>query len=792
MKKYVGQSIKRKEDYRLVTGTGQFVADIKLAGMLEAVFVRSPQAHAIIRHIDTSKAKELPGVHIILIGNDIKEKINPITQFESHSAVPPNVAKEINPKIQFNAESVLAVDKVMYVGQPVAVVVAENRYIAEDAADLIKVEYEQLKPIVDPFEAMKEGSPLVHEQVDQNIQMEFHLSIGDAKQAEQQADRILKTRVQTPRLSSNPIETRGVIADYDNRTDQMHVWSATQLPFEVRATIAHCLGWTEQNIRVTAPDVGGGFGPKGGVHPEEILIPYISNQLNRPVKWVEDRLEHLTSARQSRDQVHDVIVAYNSDGTILSLRDEFVVDSGAVNFFGFTCAYNTAYHLRGAYKIPNYDIKSRIVLTNKTPNVPFRGAGRPEAVFTMDRVIDMIARKLMLDPVEVMKKNMIQAHEMPYDQGILVKDGAKLIYDSGDYPAALNQALEMVDYEGFRERQKELKKAGKNIGIGISTYVEGTGAGPFEGALLSVDSSGKVIAHLGASPQGQGHETVFAQIGADALGLTPDDIVIKVGDTAVLPFGAGTYASRSAVNAGSAMHEASLKLRKKVLAIAGIMLETTPDVIEIEEGKIFSKDDQAHFLTLKDIFKRARPAARPPLPPEIEPGLQVTHYFVPPTVTFASSVHVAEVEVDKETGFVELQNYSVVHDCGTVINPMIVDGQIQGGIAQGIGSALYEEVVYNENGQLLTGTYMDYLLPTSMEIPTVKKGHQQHLSTRNPLGVKGVGEGGAISPPAAIANAIVDALSDLEIVINQLPVSPSRLRGLIKEAEKKQSTILSK
>ncbi|MEH7249418.1 xanthine dehydrogenase family protein molybdopterin-binding subunit [Neobacillus niacini] len=792
MKKYVGQSIKRKEDYRLVTGTGQFVADIKLAGMLEAVFVRSPQSHARIRKIDISKAKELPGVHVILIGDDIKGKIKPITQFESHSAVPPNVAKEINPKIQFNYESVLAVDKVMYVGQPVAVVVADNRYIAEDAADLIKVDYEQLTPIVNPFEAMKEGSPLVQEQVEQNIQMEFHLNLGDARLAEQQADYILKTRVHTPRLSSNPIETRGVIADYDLRTEQTHVWSATQLPFEVRATIAHCLGWTEQNIRVTAPDVGGGFGPKGGVHPEEIAIPYISNLVGRPVKWVEDRLEHLTSARQSRDQIHDVVVAYRNDGTILSLRDEFVVDSGAVNFFGFTCAYNTAYHLRGAFKIPNFEVTSRIVLTNKTPNVPFRGAGRPEAVFTMDRVIDMIARKLKLDPVEVIKKNMIQAHEMPYDQGILVKDGARLIYDSGDYPAALNQALEMVEYDSFRKRQKELKKEGKNIGIGISTYVEGTGAGPFEGALLSVDSTGKVIAHLGASPQGQGHETVFAQIGADALGLTPDDIVIKVGDTAVLPFGAGTYASRSAVNAGSAMHEASLKLRKKIVAIAGIILGTPPEEVEMEDGKIFSKENRSHSITLQDVYKRARPAARPPLPPEIEPGLQVTHYFVPPTVTFASSVHIAEVEVDKETGFVELQNYSVVHDCGTVINPMIVDGQVQGGVAQGIGSALYEEIVYDQNGQLLTGTYMDYLLPTSMEIPTVKKGHQEFLSTRNPLGIKGVGEGGAISPPAAIANAIVDALSDLDIVINQLPVSPSRLRGLIKEAEKKQNSILSK
>lgn len=790
MKKYIGQSIKRKEDYRLVTGQGRFVADIHLDGMLEAVFVRSPQAHAIIRSIDISKALELPGVVTVLTGQDIKGKIKPIGQFDAHCAVPPNVAEAINPQIQYNFEDVLAIDKVIYAGEPVAVVVAENRYVAEDAADLIKVSYEQMQVIVDPFEAIKEGAPLVQENVKGNIQMQFHLTTGDYLEAEKNADHILKTRVATPRLGSNPIETRGVVADYDFRTDQMQVWTSTQLPFEVRATLSHCLDWTEQSIRVTAPDVGGGFGPKGGVHPEEIIVPYLSKQLKRPVKWIEDRLEHLSSARQSRDQVHDVVVAFQNDGTIISLRDEFILDAGAINFFGFTCAYNTAYHLRGAYKIPNYDIQAKIVLTNKTPNVPFRGAGRPEAVFTMDRVIDMVARKLKLDPVEVIKKNMIQPHEMPYDQRILVKDGAQLIYDSGNYVEALNQALEMVDYEGFRSRQADARKEGKYIGIGISTYVEGTGAGPFEGAHLSVDSTGKMTAHLGASQQGQGHETVFAQIGADTLGLNLEDIIIRVGDTSVLPFGAGTYASRSTVNAGNALCGAGLKLRAKIKKVAGIILGVSPENIQIEEGKIFAINNPEKILTLVDIYKRTRPGARPPLPADIEPGLQVTDYFVPPTTTFASSIHVAEVEVDKETGKVELRNYTCVHDCGVAVNPMIVDGQVQGGIAQGIGSALYEEIVYDNNGQLLTGSYMDYLIPTAMEIPTVQKGHQEYPSTRNPLGVKGVGEGGAISPPAAVTNAIVDALADLELVINQLPVSPSRLRCLIKEAEAKKSTVI--
>ncbi|HWO95440.1 MAG TPA: xanthine dehydrogenase family protein molybdopterin-binding subunit [Bacillus sp. (in: firmicutes)] len=789
MAKYVGQSIRRKEDYRLVTGTGQFVGDIQMANMAEAVFVRSTHAHAIIKGIDITEAKALDGVYTILTGLDVDGKIKPLVQFESHCALPPNLEEAINPTIRFCYEDVLAKKKVMYVGQPIAVVVAENRYVAEDAADLIKVEYEPLPVVVDPFKSLEKDAPLIQDHLEHNVQADFHVTTGDAIQALKDADHILKARIQTPRVSSNPLETRGVVATYENRTDQLHVWSSTQLPFEVRTYLARSLDLVEQNIRVTAPDVGGGFGPKGGVHPEEIMIPYLSRLLKRPIKWIEDRLEHLTSARHSRDQIHDIEVAYKQDGTILGIKDQFIIDSGAVNYFGLTCAYNSAYHLRGAYKIRNYDISCQIVLTNKTPNVPFRGAGRPEVVFVMDRIIDMVARKLKMDPVEVMQKNMIKAEDMPYDQGILVKDGARLIYDSGDYPAALEKALKMVDYEGFRVRQKELKKQGKLVGVGISTYVEGTGAGPFESAYVTIDGSGQVVAHLGASPQGQGHETVFSQICADELMLSPDKITIRVGDTANLAYGAGTYASRSAVNAGSAIQAASAKLREKVLAVAAAILDVKPSDLQIVDGKVFVESAPEKCVTYKEVADAARPGSRCKVPAGMEPGLQVTHYFVPPTVTFSSSVHIAMVEVDKETGFVDLKGYSVVHDAGKVINPMIVDGQVQGGIAQGIGAALYEEVVYDEKGQLLTGSYMDYLLPTSMEIPNVKKGHQEFLSTRNPLGIKGVGEGGAISPPAAIANAVVDALDPLEITINRLPISPSNLRQWIKEAESKQDKV---
>lgn len=534
------------------------------------------------------------------------------------------------------------------------------------------------------------------------------------------------------------------------------------------------------------------------VGPEDFFLTYLltSLQTNQLVK--EIRFPIMTQGERVGHSFVEVARRHGDFGlaiaaAVIELDNQGLIQKaqlavGAVNFFALTCAYNSAYHLRGAYKIPNYDSECEVILTNKTPNVPFRGAGRPEVVFVMDRIIDIVARKLKVDPIEIMKKNMIQAEDMPYDQGILVKDGHQLIYDSGDYPDALRKAVDLVDYDAFRKEQEEKKKEGKLVGIGISSYVEGTGAGPYEGAHISIDPSGHVTAYLGCTPQGQGHETVFSQIAADGLGVNPQNITVRVGETTVLPMGQGTYASRSAVNAGSAIYEAALKMREKVLKIAAHLLKTDEDLV-IDEGKIYAETSPEKFVTYQDVGRAALPAKLGNLPEGMEASLEVTHYFAPPTVTFAASIHMAQVEVDKETGFVDLQKYSVVHDCGTVINPMIVDGQVQGGIAQGIGSALYEEIVYDQTGQLLTGTYMDYLLPTSMEVPTVAKAHQEFKSTRNRLGIKGVGEGGAIAPPAAIANAIVDALHPLEIKTNDLPISPNKLRTWIKEAEASFQTL---
>ncbi|MEH7247905.1 xanthine dehydrogenase family protein molybdopterin-binding subunit [Neobacillus niacini] len=782
MKQFVGQNVKRKEDYRLLTGSGRFVADIRIENMVEAAILRSPYAHAKIKNIDPSQAKNYEGVLDVIIADDLEGSVKPFTEFVEFT-LPPQLEADIKPTIKKNPEPMLAKDKVTFVGQAVAIVLAVDRYVAEDALALIKVEYEALPVVTDPFETIKDDAPVIHQELGNNIQSHFEVKVGDIDYAFKQANHILKTRITTPRVSGNPLETRGVIAEYEERNQQLEVWSSTQVPYMVRSYLSKLVGLVEDSIRVVAPDVGGGFGPKCAVYPEEIIIPYLAMKYKRPVKWIEDRLEHMQSTRHSRDQVHDVEVAFKNDGTILGLKDQFLLDNGAHNSFALCCAYNSAAHLRGMYHIPNYNITGRIVLTNKTPNVPYRGAGRPEAVYVMDRIIYMIASKLNLDPVEVSMRNFVRPEHMPYDTGIFYRDGANMVLENGNYTESLKQAMKIVDYEEFRQQQEDARKKGKYIGIGFSSYIEGTGIGPFEGAVVKIDPTGHILVGVGSSPHGQSHETTFSQICADVFGVNPEQVTVRAGDTSLLPYGVGTFASRGAVTAGSAVQGASKQLKEKLIATAGVMLGVSSDVLEMHGGKVYLKNDPAKGVSLQEIAQASRPGPRCKVPKGIEPGASATYYFVPPTVTFSSGFHVAVVEVDKETGFVNIHRYIVVHDCGRVINPKIVDGQIQGGVAQGIGGALYEEIIYDKNGQLITGTYMDYLIPTSMEIPNVEMGHQEYLSPHNPMGIKGVGEGGAISPPAAIANAVCDAMKPLNIEINTLPISPNKLRSLIVEAE---------
>ncbi len=571
-----------------------------------------------------------------------------------------------------------------------------------------------------------------------------------------------------------------MVAAYDRRTDGMTIWSSTQVVHFVRREAAALLGLPEARVRCVAPDVGGGFGGKGHVYPEDLLITFLARKLGRPVRWIEGRSEHLMSATHSRDQLHDLEVGFDDDGRILAMRDDYVVDCGAWNPIGSGVAYNTAVHLTGPYKIENLAASGKIVVTNKVPNAPYRGAGRPEAAFAMERTIDLVARALGLEPAEVRRRNMIRAEEMPYRVGIPYRDGEPIVYDSGDYPAALEKALEALGgLDAFRRRQNEARREGRYLGLGIGCYIEGTGVGPFESAFVRIEPTGKVYVSCGAAPQGQGMETIFSQVVADLWKVAPEDVVLTFADTAAIAIGFGTMASRSTVTASAAMHVASARLRDKVFAIASHLLECAPADLELRPGPagggVGVVGVPGAQVSLAQVAQAARPGWEITRPPGVEAGLEETCYWQPPTVTWSYAVHAAIVEVDRDTGRVGIDDYAVAHDCGVVVNPMLVEGQIMGGTVQGLGGILGEAIVYDADGQLLSGSLMDYALPTASDVPSIRIVHQHSPSTLNPLGVKGVGEGGAVAPPAAIANAVCDALAPFDVEINATPIRPEQL-----------------
>ena len=689
----------------------------------------------------------------------------------------------MKPVLQGPRPTALAQGKVHYVGEPVAIVVAEDRHKAEDAVDAIEVEYEELPVVVDPEESLRPGATLVHEDSKNNIVFSFSVHKGNVDQALRNAPYTLHERFRHHRYCAAPLECRGVVAWVEPKTNILTVWSSTQMPHLVRRQIAAQLGLPEESVRVIAPDIGGGFGPKVFVYPEEILVPFLALQLGRPVKWIEDRREHFISTAHGRDQLHDVEIAFDREGRILALRDRFVLDNGAYNPMGLTDAYNTAAHLQGPYKIPNLSVTGTCVSTNKVPNAPYRGAGRPEAVFVMERCIDRVAAKLGIDPAEVRERNFVQPEEMPYHAGILYRDGQPIVYDSGNYPETLRRALAAAGYEELRKQQQKLRQNGRYLGIGIGCYVEGTGVGSFEGATVRMDASGDLIIATGATGHGQGHETVFAQVAADLWGVEPDDVRLVEGDTSSIPFGCGSFGSRSTVNVGSAIYQASAVLKTKVLRLAAHLLEANPDDLELDNKRVFVRGLPQRGVSFSELARAAVPGWASKLPDGLEPGLEATFYFVPPTVTWANAVHVAVIEVDIQTGQITLLDYVVSHDAGKLINPLLVDGQIHGGVAQGIGAALYEEIAYDTNGQLLSGSFMNYLLPGSMEVPKIKTVHLESPSPLNPLGVKGLGEGGAIAPPAAIANALADALQSFGAEVNEIPLSPDRVLAFLARKE---------
>jgi carbon-monoxide dehydrogenase large subunit len=776
--RYVGTAVARREDGRLLRGEGTFVADLRLEGMVDVAVVRSPVPRARIAALDASAARRLPGVVAVLTAADIVGRVAPFTRFVDQEETPPGLEEAVHPVVLPCPIEPLASQEVRYVGQPVALVVATSRYLAEDAAELVAVDYEELEPVVDPDRAAEDVSVLVHPALGTNVQASFQVRVGDPAAAIAAAPHRLTRRFRVPRLAANPLETRGVVASYDSSSGQLTVWSSTQVPYMVRTRIAEQLGLAEADVRVVAPDVGGGFGPKVNVYPEEVLVPYLARLLGRPVRYIEDRQEHLVSTMHSRDQLHRATVAFADDGRLLALEDEFLVDCGAYNPFSLTCAYNTAAHLRGLYRVPHLSVSGACVLTNKVPNGPYRGCGRPEAAFVMDRLVHLVAVELGLDPVEVCRANLIRPDELPYDQGMPYRDGSRVVYDGGDYPAALDMALDAVGYRSVRDGQAGRWSEGSRLGIGVSVYAEGTGIGPFEGASVRVDTTGRVVVHAGSAPHGQSHETTLAQVCADELGVPIDQVEVRAGDTALLAHGVGTFASRSAVTAGSAVAEAARQVRARVIALASEMLETAPEDLVLERGVVAPRGAPSRALSLSEVARAAAPGPRSPVRDGRAYGLSAVSYFVPPTVTFAYGVHAAVVEVDPELGTVTIVRYAVAHDCGTVLHPLVVEGQVQGGVAQGLGSALYEEMVYSAEGQPLSTTFMDYLLPTACEVPRVDQRHLETPSSRNVLGVRGVGEGGAVSPPAAVANAVLDALSSPRLEVSELPLSPERVLAL--------------
>jgi len=777
--RFFGAPVKRNEDRKLLTGQALFIDDVELPGMLHAAFLRSQVAHAQIKQIDVSRARKRPGVVAVYTAHDYGAYWQPGPLL----VLPPPI-----PGIIFNQRTQvpLAKDKIRHVGEPIVVVVAESRYIAEDALDDIEVDLEPLPAVVDIEAGLAAASPHVHDDLDSNIAAHVRQTKGDYRSAAAKADLILKRRFRYEHGISSPIETRGVVAQWNARGRHMTIWDTTQAPVFVRNGLAGILGLGERQVRVIAPFVGGGFGPKIMMfYPEEVALPWISMRLNRPVKWIEDRLEHFFATTHERGQIHDAEMAVARDGRILGIKDVFLHDTGAYDPYGLTVPINSQCTLLGPYVVPAYDSTFTAVFTNLPIVTPYRGAGRQHGVFVMERLLDLAAHELKIDPAEIRRRNLIPSDAFPYKNDIIYQDFQPLEYDSGNYEPVLDKALEAIGYAKFiREEQPRLRAQGRCVGIGVACYVEGTGIGPYEGAKVQVQANGKVSVATGIGTQGQGHFTSFAQIVADQLGVDVTEVDIVTGDTDQFYWGAGTFASRGAVVAGNAVNEASRVVRQKALKLASDAFECSEDDLVIADGKVSIVGIPEKFITMGELAQRANPI-RGAVKPGTEPGLESTQYFGPPMGATANGVHAAIIEVDPQTFELKVLKYVVVHDCGTVINPMILAGQIHGGVAQGIGNAFYEKLSFDDQGQLLNASLADYLLPTALEIPRMELDHTTTPSPLNPLGIKGAGEAGAIPVGPLFAQAIEDALElkGKKIELLEIPLSPSRVFELTRKAE---------
>ena len=757
----IGARVKRKEDRRFLTGRGRYLDDITEPRPLHARIVRSPHAHARIDRIDATAALAIPGVVAVLSLAELPE---------CAGGVPPLVPA---PRLRPYRHPVLAGPEVRCVGEAVAVVVAEDVYVAADAVLAVRIDYTALPAATTVTAALAAGAPRVHAEWPDNDAGVSASDVGDVASGFAAAAAVVQARLRMPRAAGIPIEPRGVLAVPDAADGLFTVWTSSQVPFNVRAGIAEVLGLGEERVRVVTPDVGGGFGVKGHAYPEDILIPAVARYLRRPVKWVETRAEHFLSAAADRDQEHRARIGVAADGAITALETSFTRDHGAYLTLGDAITVNTINHLPGPYRIDNYRARGTNAVTHKPFIAAYRGAGRPEAAFVMDRLIDRAARAVGLDPADLRRRNLIRPEQMPYRTGLTYRDGVDIVYDPADYVAGFDRMLERLDYPGWRAEQKRRGADGPALGIGVAAYVEGTGIGPFEGADVRVDPAGTVFVHVGVSSQGQAHETTLAQIAAGELGVEIDRVVVVGGDTARVGFGMGTIASRVAAVAGPAVARTAREVARRARVVAAELFECAPDDVVLADGRVHVAGMTERSLRLGDV---ARAAIRSrALGAEGSPGLQGCMFFYPDTVTWAFGAHGCVVEVDVETGAVRVVRYVAVHDCGRAINPMVVEGQIHGGIAQGLGAALGEALVFDEAGQLLTGTLMDYPVPRADDLPELDVMALDHPSARNELGIKGVGESGVIAPPAAIANAVEDALLARGVELLEVPLTPGRV-----------------
>jgi carbon-monoxide dehydrogenase large subunit len=763
----IGRSVRRTEDRRLLTGRGKYAADFRLPGMLHGAILRSPHAHARLGAVRATAALGCPGVVAVVTAEDLGD----VGRIPVRLGPRPSIVACLQPP--------LARDKVRYVGEPVAFVVAESRYLAEDALEAMEVDYDPLPTVADARRAVEGDAPVLHEVIHGNVVATLDTHKGDASAAMAQAHVRVRERFAVQRHTGVPLETRGLTAAFEAGAGLLRLWGVAKVPHFNRRVLADLLGYPEHLIQFTELEVGGGFGVRGEFYPEDFLVPWAAMRLGRPVQWIEDRREHLMATNHSRQQWHETEIGFDRDGKIVALVDRFLNDMGAyIRTHGVVVPELTAALLPGPYRVPNYTSDARCVLTNKTPTGTYRGPGRFECTFVRERLMDLAAPRLGLDPLELRRRNFITPAEMPYEVG-----GASLnqrtIYDCGDYASALDHALAALGYTSARQEQAEARRQGRHVGIGVACLVEKAGLGPWEYARVEVDATGHVVVYSGVAAVGQGIATTLAQVAADELGVAPERITVVHGDSARVPFGVGGFASRGASVALPAAQEAARKVRAKILRVAATLLEAGVDDLVLGDGRVHVRGVPDRTVTFRELARAAVPG-----PPGTEPGLTASHVFEAPNMTYPYGCHAAMVEVDAETGCVRILKYAIAYDIGRAVNPMIVDGQLVGALAQGIGGALLEELVYDEQGQLLTGTLMDYLLPTAMEMPasTVVRILEETPTPLNPLGVKGAGEGGSSGCGGAIANAVADALAPLGVSITALPLSPDRLSALLRAA----------